>query len=397
MVLEVTEVGPRVWHARAEHVTWTVIADGDELTLVDTGYPGDRERVIASLERIGRAPSDVTAIVLTHGHPDHLGSAAWLHREHGTPVWAHELEAANVRGERIEQVSSSTLLSMAWRREVLVWLGDAARLGARKVERLRTVGTFDGETLDVPGRPVPIHTPGHTTGHCALHLPERGVLLAGDALMTEHALAAAPGPQLLPSFFHADAEQARDSLHLLAPLDADVVVCGHGPAFVGSPASAVTAALAAHAAAIARRTARIEYGAVLPLPLEAAFAFVSDPTNWASFFDTVQHAEADPDWGQPGGHARMTNRILGRTETSELELTEWEPPHRFSYLARQPNAPTLHNRRQLTARPEGAELHGTTELVLRPGIAGVADRTQLRVLERMYRTAMGRLPEVAAR
>jgi glyoxylase-like metal-dependent hydrolase (beta-lactamase superfamily II) len=396
MDVDVREVGSGVWHARAAHVTWTLITEGEEVTLVDTGWPGDRERVVASLERIGRSPADVAAIVLTHGHPDHIGSAAWFHREHGVPLWAHELEAANVRGERIEQVSPLQLFAMAWRRDVRVWLRDAARLGI-KAERPDTVETFDGRELDVPGRPVPVHTPGHTSGHCALHLPDRGVLLAGDALMTEHGLVERSGPQLLPGFFQADVSQARESLQLLAPLDADVVVCGHGPAFAGSPAAAVREALAADAAATTAPTARIAYGAILPLEPEAAFAFVADPGNWGSFFDELQHAEADPDWGQLGGHARMTLRFFGRSTTSELELIEWDAPHRFSYLARQRNAPSLTNRRVLTPVPGGTELRGTTEVVLRAGAAGLADRAQLRVLDRSYRTAMGRLPEAAAR
>jgi glyoxylase-like metal-dependent hydrolase (beta-lactamase superfamily II) len=396
MDVEVREVSSGVWHARAAHVSWTMVTEGDEVTLVDTGWPGDRERVVASLERIGRSPADVAAIVLTHGHPDHIGSAAWFRREHGVPLWTHELEAAHVRGERLEQVSTLQLFAMAWRRDVRVWMRDVARLG-RKAERPDTIETFDGRGLDVPGRPVPVHTPGHTSGHCALHLPDRGVLLAGDALMTAHGLVERSGPQLLPGFFQADAAQAQESLQLLAPLDAHVVVCGHGPAFVGSPATAVSEALAVAADATGPRTARIAYGAILPLEPDAAFAFVADPTNWGSFFDELQDAEADLDWGQLGGHARMTLRFYGRTTTSELELTEWDPPHGFSYLARQGNAPSLTNRRVLTAVPGGTELRGTTEAVLRSGASGLADRAQLRVLDRTYRAAMLKLPDVAAR
>jgi glyoxylase-like metal-dependent hydrolase (beta-lactamase superfamily II) len=395
MDVMVREVGTGVWHARGDHVSWTLLTEGDEVTLVDTGWPGDRGRVIASLERIGRSPADVAAIVLTHGHPDHLGNAAWFQREHATPLWAHESEAANVRGERIEQVSPLRLLSMAWRRDVRVWLRDVARLGARKVERPATLETFDGRGLDVPGRPVPVHTPGHTSGHCALHLPDRGVLLAGDALMTEHGLVERPGPQLLPGFFQSDVAQARASLELLVPLGADVVVCGHGPPFDGTPSATVDAALAR--ATSAARAAGIAYGAILPLEPDEAFAFVAHPANWPSFFDEVQHAEADPDWGRIGGHARMRLRFFGRTTTSELELTEWDPPHRFSYLARQPGAPSLTNRRVLTAVPGGTELRGTTDAVLPAGAAGIAGRLQLRVLDRAYRAAMDRLPDVAAR
>ena len=132
------------------------------------------------------------------------------------PVLVHEDEVANATGRRIEQVSSLTLLTRAWRPSVLMWARDVIGLKAERVERLESADTYAGETLDVPGRPQPLHTPGHTSGHCVLHLPERGVLLAGDALMTGHALVRSPGPRLLPDFFNTDTDQARESLSVLA-------------------------------------------------------------------------------------------------------------------------------------------------------------------------------------
>jgi glyoxylase-like metal-dependent hydrolase (beta-lactamase superfamily II) len=241
--MEVVEVAPGVHHARAKHVSWVLVTEGEAVTLVDTGYPGDRAAVLESLRHIGRSPTDVESVVLTHGHPDHIGSAEHLRTSYGIPVWAHELEAANARGERVEQVSELRLLSMLWRPAVFAWLGDVIRLKAARVERLGDLELFVEQQLDVPGAPAVVHTPGHTTGHCSLHLPERGVLLAGDALMTAHALVRVPGPQLLPDFFNTDTARARTSLERLRGLAADVVVPGHGPAFNGSPADAVEQAL----------------------------------------------------------------------------------------------------------------------------------------------------------
>ncbi len=243
--VDVLEVADGVFQVRAKHVCWVLVVDGDEVTLVDTGFPRDRERVVTSLSRIGRSPADVAAVVLTHAHPDHLGSAEYFRTVVGKPVLAHELEVPNALGTRIEQVSIGALLKMAWRPDVLVWVKDAMGLKVTKVERLGDVKTFGPGPLDLPGRPVPVHTPGHTSGHCALHLPERGVLLAGDALMTDHALAHPTGPTLLPVFFNHDNAEARASLDRIADLAADVVVPGHGPAFRGTPAQAVESARAA--------------------------------------------------------------------------------------------------------------------------------------------------------
>ncbi len=133
---------------------------------------------------------------------------------------------------------------MVWRPDVAVWVRDVLALKGTRVERLGGADTFTSEVLDVPGRPVPVPTPGHTSGHAVFHLPERGELLVGDALMTEHALAHTPGPQLLPSFFNHDNAQALDSLQALSAVDAEVLVPGHGPAYAGSP-DAVAAAVAA--------------------------------------------------------------------------------------------------------------------------------------------------------
>ncbi len=193
---------------------------------------------------MGRRPSNVDAVVLTHGHPDHIGSAEHLRNVYGVPVLAHREEVPNATGARIEQVSEGAVLRQAWRPAVLRWSLDIMRLGATQVERVRELQDFGEEALDVAGQPIAIHTPGHTSGHCSLHLPDRGVLLAGDAMMTEHAVGRDSGPQLLPAFFNTDNDLARRSLEQLRPLAADVVVPGHGPAFRGAPARAVEMALA---------------------------------------------------------------------------------------------------------------------------------------------------------
>jgi glyoxylase-like metal-dependent hydrolase (beta-lactamase superfamily II) len=245
------EVADGVVVATGKHVSWVLVVDGAEVTLVDAGYLGYADQVLASVQHVtSRGNAQLAAVVLTHAHVDHLGAAARLHAARGVPVLAHEPEAPQVRGDVIEQVSAGQVLARAWRPRILKWSLEIMRDGkAPKAERVSDPVTFtvDPESpkpLDVPGGLVPVPTPGHTSGHCAYHLPDRGVLLVGDALATGHAVSGREGPQMMPEFFDHDREQARRSLSALEPLAADVIVPGHGLPWRGTPAEAVRRALA---------------------------------------------------------------------------------------------------------------------------------------------------------
>ena len=237
-----------VWLVTGTDVNWVLVADGDEVTLVDSGEPRDLPRVMSSLQRIGRAPGDVRAVVLTHAHPDHIGAAEPLRADRGIPVRLLDAEAPHARGQIIQEAPARQVLRAAWRPQVLLWVLRIVRAGATRAERLTEVKPFDAGSgpLDVPGHLVPVPTPGHTSGHCAFHLPGRGVLITGDALITAHPAGRTTGPQLCPPMFNHDEAAALASLQALAGLPADVVLPGHGPAYRGSPASAVQRALAAH-------------------------------------------------------------------------------------------------------------------------------------------------------
>jgi len=248
MVQAIDHVADGVWLATGTDVNWVLVADADGVTVVDTGEPRDLPRMRSSLARIGRALGDVTAVVLTHAHPDHIGAAERLRADRGIPVRLLGTEAPHARGQIIEEASKLQVLRAAWRPTVLLWVLRILRAGATRAERLTEVKPFEAGSapLDVPRGLVPIPTPGHTSGHCAFHLPERGVLIAGDALITAHPAGRTTGPQLCPPMFNHDEAAALTSLQALAGLSAEVVLPGHGPAYRGSPASAVEQALAAH-------------------------------------------------------------------------------------------------------------------------------------------------------
>ncbi len=143
-----------------------------------------------------------------------------------------------------------------------------------------------------------------------------------------------------------------------------------------------------------RKPIRISYGAVVPLPPDAAFAFVSDPLNWPSFFSSLRDSSRSEHWGA-GGRGQMSNVVLGRTITSEIEVMVWNPPHEFRYLSRQPGTPPLDNRRLFEPAQDGTRLSGTTEVTPRAGLPGMLDRARALALRRIFASAMERLPEAA--
>lgn len=95
------EVAERVRRFDDELVNWYLVEDGDALALVDAGLPRDWSMLTAALGALGRRLSEVRAVVLTHGHVDHLGFAKRLQREAGVDVLVHEDDARLARSPRI--------------------------------------------------------------------------------------------------------------------------------------------------------------------------------------------------------------------------------------------------------------------------------------------------------
>ncbi|MGV9591802.1 MBL fold metallo-hydrolase [Streptomyces tendae] len=234
MSADVRQVADGTYLVHGGHTNWVILTDGDAATLVDTGYPGDRRALLDSLAAVGSSPEAVAAVLVTHAHNDHLGSAEYLRAAHGTPVLLHEAEVPHARRDFLQQVSVGTVLRNAWRPGVLPWMVHVLRTGGTEQHPVTAPAAFPADgALDLPGRPVPVHTPGHTDGHCVYHLPDAGVVISGDALVSGHALSRIEGPQLLPDLFHHDRAGAVASLDVLATLEGDVLLPGHGPVHRG--------------------------------------------------------------------------------------------------------------------------------------------------------------------
>jgi len=228
-------------------VNWYLIEDGDRLTLIDAGFPADWDMLIAALGTLDRPLSDLHAVVITHGHIDHIGFAERARSEAGATVYIHEKDAPLAQKPTLIAKSERSPLRYlnhgATRKLVL----KATIARAPLAKRVRELTTFiAGEVLEaVPGRPRIVFTPGHTDGHCSIHLPERGILFAGDALVTRNPYTGQVGPRLVSAAATKDTAQALASLDRIAEVDADLLLPGHGDPWRGSMAEAVRLARAA--------------------------------------------------------------------------------------------------------------------------------------------------------
>ena len=216
-------------------VNWVLIREGTELTLVDAGWRGDTERVERSIRSLGREPQDLRAVILTHAHADHTGALNHLHDTYGVPLYMDSAEVPNALGTVNESGGPLDLAKIIYRPRVALWAAQIVSVGALRHVTVPDAQAFpeDDGALDLPGRPVPVATPGHTSGHTSYLLPSVGVLISGDALVTAHPTLDDVGPRLLPGFFSNDQDSAVRALSTLREIDADILVPGHGPTWNG--------------------------------------------------------------------------------------------------------------------------------------------------------------------
>ncbi|MGD0116292.1 MAG: MBL fold metallo-hydrolase [Dehalococcoidia bacterium] len=193
-----------------------IVEGEDHLTLVDTGMAGATKKVFQTIAAIGHKPEDLKEIVVTHYHGDHTGSLTELAEATGAQVCVHALDAPVVRGEESMPSPKMPRLLSGLLGPLLVRLARPPK--PSRVDR----ELQDSDELGVAGLRV-VHVPGHTPGQIALHMPSRGVLFVGDAVVNVLGLRPPPG------MFTQDKAQARESIRKLAALECDIVCFGHGP------------------------------------------------------------------------------------------------------------------------------------------------------------------------
>ncbi len=206
---------------------------GRHWVLVDTGIPGMAGRIRKAVAKRFGADVPPAAIVLTHGHFDHVGTLESLARAWDVPVYAHPLECPYLDGS-----SSYPPPDPGVGGGLMALLSPLFPRSPVDVKaRLRPLPE-DGSVPEMPGWRW-VHTPGHSVGQVSLWREADRSLIAGDAFVTtaqESAYAAAvQEPELHgpPKYFTHDWQAARASVARLAALEPELVITGHGRAMRG--------------------------------------------------------------------------------------------------------------------------------------------------------------------
>lgn len=206
-----TQIAPGIYWIDGRS-NFYLCAEENELTLIDTGMPKRAHLVWALIAELGRQPSDLKRILVTHADVDHVGSLAAVQTQTGATVYA---------GSASTHLLTQGLLPrhLPW---LIQFLGDL--FFRYKAVPAQTIQIFqDGDRLPVLGGMQVLATPGHTLDHFSFYSPTMGILFAGDALNTRNGRL-----KSTPSLITSDHDAARKSAVRLLELAPAIIACGHG-------------------------------------------------------------------------------------------------------------------------------------------------------------------------
>lgn len=210
-------------------VTACMVSSPDsKWALVDTGLENSAEFILESAEKRFGRNSRPQAIILTHGHFDHVGSVIKLANLWDVPVYAHQQEMPYLTGKKDYPSGDPTVSSGLVAKMSPTFPHSSINLGHRAITL-----PSDGNIPGLPGWKW-IHTPGHTEGHISLFKEGDRILLAGDAFTTtkqESLLSVITQKEQIsgpPAYLTVDWKAAEESVAKLRDLKPTLVVPSHG-------------------------------------------------------------------------------------------------------------------------------------------------------------------------
>lgn len=183
-----------------------LIKDPDGLTLIDASVAGMEGKILAQVEELGHKASDVKRILITHAHPDHVGSLPKLKELTGAQVIVSAIDTPVTEGK----------------------MPIVRRPSGLRPPNISVKGTpvdrqvSDGDTIDALGGLQVVGTPGHSPGHVTFWQPEKRIAFIGDVLF--HLM----GITLPLALLTVDMDEDKRSVRKLANLSPDIICFGHG-------------------------------------------------------------------------------------------------------------------------------------------------------------------------
>lgn len=220
------EVKPDILVLDFTIVNACVVGTANQWVLVDTGLSNSEEFILKST--IKRYDGRPKAIILTHGHFDHVGSVKMLSERWDVPVFAHPLEMPYLSGQKNYPLADPTVDEGMVAKMSPSFPHEAINIRFRLAEL-----PPDGSIPGMPGWKW-IHTPGHTEGHVSLFRDSDKTLLVGDAFTTtkqESLLSILTRKEKIkgpPAYLTTDWEKARNSVAQLKGLEPELVIPSHG-------------------------------------------------------------------------------------------------------------------------------------------------------------------------
>ncbi|MFH1662973.1 MAG: MBL fold metallo-hydrolase [Chloroflexota bacterium] len=197
----------------------------DKITIIDAGFRGSAKRIAMAINNLGRSMEEVSLIIITHNHLDHIGGLPGLREMTSAKVAVHRADLSYSE----EGLPYSGFLKLLLKIPGVSFFWPLIYAKPDDVD----IQLEGGEVFSPLGGMEVIHTPGHTPGSVSLFFPQTKLLIVGDLFGGGHG-----DFWLTPKTVSSDVSQARESVKRLAQLDFDILCCGHGKPIIGG-ASAV--------------------------------------------------------------------------------------------------------------------------------------------------------------